>query len=758
MGLRLAIGLCAPLAVFWGGVADPWFVPVYAVSAAAWLATLVGMRRALSVETASRLACAVLFGLCAAATRILGPEHPAAAAHFLVVPVATGFVCGRWEMWFSVASCSIATLAIDLADVAMGAPLLDLDGFSVSLIVVPCLVVMGVISGTWSAAHFRLEMELEREMIELEEHSEARRVLLQIAELTRFGESFESAARLVARLVETQPGVRSAAVCDLRRFGDSPHVLRTSGEEGALGENETASRLLVQGPEVEYIEDQNGCAVWIRSGDEIFGILEIEADAMSVRLRDLLTHAASHLANLAGNEAIEEALRRETLEDFVTGLLNRRAFEKRLSDSVQRAAECEVRAALLFIDLDGFKRINDSLGHSAGDQVLRAVARRIQKCIRLSDAFLAGGASPKHVARLGGDEFTVLLDDVARSEDVEIVAQRIIDAIEKPIEVSGRTVRLRTSIGIALYPDDARNALDLIRASDTAMYQAKRFEQSTYRRATAVAQGEAPPGFEYEIRSAIENRTMGFHLQPIFDARSGTIVAAELLARWLHPTRGWISPGVFIPFAERHGLMRELGRYFFDAGYRWFEESVGALPPDFRLALNVSPRQIEDSDFVSDVAGRFANGSLGVDRFEFEITETALMGDLAELGDYLKALNEMGVSFSLDDFGTGFSSLALIKKAPVNRIKIDRSFVKGLPDNPNDVAIVSGTLRMAHELGLSVVAEGVETEAQQEFLSSRGCDALQGYLLARPMEPGAFLDLVRSRAGEAADPEDRGSD
>ncbi len=749
-GLRVAIGLCLPLGLFWSAIATPWFLAVYGVSAAAWLAVMIGTSRHLQPVLAGRLACSTLFGLCFASVYLLGGTNSAAGAQFLIVPAAGGYACGKRDAWGWVVISAVAMLAIDsglLPDRPIGGTTPS------TLIVIPCLVVLGMMSATWVAGDERLECRLERETRELAEIASARDLLLRIARITQVNKNFESAARQVTVLLETLPGIVAAGICDLTDFAETPRVIRPHDDD-ALEQHDTASRLMLQGPDVDYVEDLRGCATWIRSGDEIFGVLELVADPMSRRVRHLITQTTAHLASLAANAAIESALRRETLEDFVTGLQNRRAFEQQLEVAVRAANENGHRAALLFIDLDGFKRINDGLGHAAGDQVLRTIARRIQKSVRLTDSFIAraGGSDP--VARLGGDEFTILLDEVAEARGVEVVAARVIEAIEKPIEIARQDLRVRTSIGIALYPDDADSAASLIRAADAAMYEAKRFERSTYRRTTGRSEIGDSLGLERELRDAIERNDLSFHLQPIFDAHEGTILGAEVLIRWHHPTQGWISPATFIPIAERHGFMREVGSFVFHAAYQWFESSFDILPSDFRLALNVSPRQIEDEGFVLDLTSRLAEGSIDVSRFELEITETALIGDTPELGAHLRALAGIGVSFSLDDFGTGYSSLTLIKSAPIKRLKIDRSFVNGLPDNPEDVAIVTGTLRMAQELGLFVVAEGIETEEQQEFLTERGCDELQGFLLARPMEPDALVEFIRTHARASKEPRD----
>lgn len=473
----------------------------------------------------------------------------------------------------------------------------------------------------------------------------------------------------------------------------------------------------------------------------------------------MLQQVTIQLGHIAERERAAELILREALNDSLTNLPNRRAFHDMLEQQILAADKDSERLALLFIDLNGFKRINDSLGHAAGDKVLQVVAQRLKRTVRQSDIFCqARDRAVQTISRVGGDEFTVLLDNIQSPGDADVAAQRILDALATPVRLNGQEFKVGASIGIALFPDDARRVDALIRSADAAMYTAKRRGGSGFSRYRACDTTVDSIAFEAEMRRALLDKQFEMHYQPVFNCDSGEVVGAEALIRWRHPQRGWISPGKFIPLAEEIGLISEIGQFQFDSVIRWFEATRDYLPENFRVALNLSPTQVEDASFVTWLAGRLAASELAMRQLELEITETALLADTPEARDHLRALSGLGLCITLDDFGTGQSSLSLLKRFPIGRLKIDRSFVSGLPGRSEDVAIVGAVLSMAHSLGIPVVAEGVEDEAQRQFLRHRKCDEMQGFLLGKPMTGDAlkrcfirdsFLHLPAANQDEA---------
>ena len=428
--------------------------------------------------------------------------------------------------------------------------------------------------------------------------------------------------------------------------------------------------------------------------------------------------------------------------DPLTGLLNRSAWQDHAQDVLRHAVRHDDRCAVLFLDLDHFKTVNDSLGHAAGDRLLAQVACRLSSCVREEDL----------VARLGGDEFVILVSRLAHTDEPARVAERVLDALARPLQVDGQPLHVGASIGIALYPADGGDIDALLKHADTAMYEAKESGRNAYRfflpemthRVTRRLQVEA------ELRCAIETGELRLHYQPQIDAATGRLCGCEALVRWQHPVRGLLPPDQFIPFAEQSGLIVPLGEWVLREAClqqgRWRD---AGLPP-LDVAVNISALQFRRRDFVATVARVLAETGADPARIELEITESALMDATPELVASFDQLVALGLTLALDDFGTGYSSLSYLKRLPLRRLKIDRSFVDGLPDNPEDMAITSATLSLARDLGMDVVAEGVETEEQRAYLRSRGCGAMQGYLFSRPLGVKAFGEWARERTAAFA--------
>jgi diguanylate cyclase (GGDEF)-like protein/PAS domain S-box-containing protein len=443
----------------------------------------------------------------------------------------------------------------------------------------------------------------------------------------------------------------------------------------------------------------------------------------------------------------EEKIRRLAYFDTLTGLPNRQSFLERLDRELLRARRTNHRMALLFLDLDGFKRINDTLGHSAGDCLLQTVADRLQEKLR-AGAFIARPAldeSSLHFARLGGDEFTVVLPDVDTVETACLIAQRIQELLGRPTLIGEQEIAVTSSIGIALFPDDGADAATLLKHADTAMYYAKeqgRNNWQLYDR-TLTTRTTARLALEGDIRKGLERGEFRLFYQPQVRADDGTIVGVEALIRWQHPQQGLVSPARFIPVAEESGLIVPIGEWVLDAACRqvreWQESGV-SVP---RVAVNVSARQLGAAGFLDTVAAIIVATGVAADRLELELTESILMDPEAKRIQGLTRLRAMGVHFSIDDFGTGYSSLSYIKRFPIGTLKIDQSFVHGLPQDADDAGITTAIISMARSLNLEVVAEGVETPEQLAFLQRALCPTLQGYLFSYPLPPDEMEAILR---------------
>jgi diguanylate cyclase (GGDEF)-like protein/PAS domain S-box-containing protein len=411
--------------------------------------------------------------------------------------------------------------------------------------------------------------------------------------------------------------------------------------------------------------------------------------------------------------------------DSLSGLPNRNMFVAELERALARARRNGGSFGLCFIDLDRFKAINDTLGHSAGDELLQTMAVRLSGLLRESDL----------VARLGGDEFVVLLDGQADANALSAVARKVLAAVSEPLPLAGRSVWVTGSCGIAMYPADGEDAQTLLKHADAAMYQAKARGKNNFQFYTAAlaAQSALMFAIETDLRLAIERGELVLHYQPKFDIASGEMRGVEALVRWQHPQRGLVPPGEFIPIAEDSGLIVPLGRWVLNAACRQLGQwrAAGLIVP--RCAVNLSARQFASDTLIDDVLESLALSGIAAEILEVEITESVLMSDPDRAYATLQRLHALGVHVAIDDFGTGYSSLSYLKRFPAQTLKIDRSFVSGLPDDRDDAAITKAVIALSHSLGMAVVAEGVETKAQLDFLRGLGCDEVQGYLTGRPM-------------------------
>ncbi|MDP3537489.1 MAG: EAL domain-containing protein [Azonexus sp.] len=448
------------------------------------------------------------------------------------------------------------------------------------------------------------------------------------------------------------------------------------------------------------------------------------------------THYIWILADVTERRQAEERMRHIAQHDALTGLPNRLALLMRLAQLLPEARRHEWNIAIMFIDLDRFKIINDTLGHQVGDEMLREVACRLSAVVRETD----------FVARLGGDEFVIILAGVATPSDAAIVAGKIIAALSTAIEAEGHELNTSPSIGISIFPDDGPDGDTILKNADTAMYHAKAAGRNNYQFFAADMNRVTAERLDIErkLRHAIARNELALCFQPQFKADSSYATGVEALVRWHHPTDGMISPDRFIPVAEETGIIVEIGEWVLLTACRTMKHWIDAGLKPLRLAVNVSARQLRRRDFCETVAGALAESGLPAELLELEITESSVMENPQEAILILERLGRMGISLAIDDFGTGYSSLAYLKLFPIDHLKIDRSFVADIEHDLNDRAIAFGTIALAHSLGLNVIAEGVETEDQLELLRANGCDEVQGYLFSKPLNSAAAFAFLHA--------------
>jgi diguanylate cyclase (GGDEF)-like protein len=484
-----------------------------------------------------------------------------------------------------------------------------------------------------------------------------------------------------------------------------------------------------------------------------FTTIDVEATLVDLGDDPVAGGTMVTLRDIAEQRLHETDLRRQTFRDQLTGLPNRGHFFDRVEHALERSLQTGDGVAILYLDLDGFKRVNDSLGHAFGDRVLTVIGERLSWSVRGGDM----------VARLGGDEFAVLLEEAATQEDARLVAERIQASVATPISVDGRQVRVGVSVGVALSetlgrvdPAAAREPIavaafadELVRNADVAMYEAKQSGKggiATYEQAMRLAT-VLRLDTETALREAVDEHQFVVHYQPIVDLATGQVTAMEALARWRRPGMGLVAPSSFISIAEETGLVRAMGAQLLEAACRTAASWPSSGPVD--LTVNLSPRQIQDPLLVGIVERALVESGLDPRRLVFEITESLLLDDGALTLGRLDQLRSMGIRFAIDDFGTGYSSLSYIEQLPVDILKIDRAFVVDLATNPRHVVLLRAIVAMAGAFGLTTVAEGVETPQQLALVRDLGCDTAQGFLLAAPTDGAeATALLVRDAAGD----------
>jgi len=490
--------------------------------------------------------------------------------------------------------------------------------------------------------------------------------------------------------------------------------------EIALGQNRAAhlpsNCMLIRRDGFEIPIEDSVAPIHNREGNAT-GAVIVFRDVSAARTMTLqMTHSAQH--------------------DFLTGLPNRMLLNDRVRQAVAVAPRHSKKVAVLFLDLDGFKHINDSLGHPIGDKLLQSIAKRLVGCVRDSDT----------VSRQGGDEFVILLSEMEQSEDAAITARRMLHAVAEAHSVDQHELHVTASIGVSIFPDDGRDAEALIKNADTAMYQAKENGRQSYQffKPAMNVRAVERQSIEESLRRALERQEFALHYQPKINLRTGEISGAEALIRWTHPTRGPVPPGQFIPIAEDCGLILPIGNWVLREACKQARAWLDARLPLSTMAVNISAMEFRDEHFLDGVFSILEETGLDPTFLELELTESVLMKRAETTAAVLKKLRAKGVQLAVDDFGTGYSSLSYLRKFPIDALKIDQSFIRQITTAPDETTIVTAVISMGRSLKLRVVAEGVETQEELAFLQAHKCDEAQGFYFSRPVVPEQFAKLLRT--------------
>ena len=453
-----------------------------------------------------------------------------------------------------------------------------------------------------------------------------------------------------------------------------------------------------------------------RQGQAIGAVIAFRDVSAARALTRQMTHSAQH--------------------DFLTGLPNRMLVNDRVHQAIVLASRHARKLAVLFLDLDGFKHINDSLGHPMGDKLLQSVAKRLAESVRGSDT----------VSRQGGDEFVVLLSEIDQAEDVAIAARRLLHAVTEAHPIDLHDLHVTASIGLSVYPDDGLDAETLIKNADTAMYQAKENGRQSYQffKPAMNVRAVERQSIEESLRRALERNEFALHYQPKINLRTGEITGAEALIRWTHPTRGLVSPAQFIPVAEDCGMILPIGNWVLREACKQARAWIDAGLPLGSMAVNISAMEFRDDHFLEGVLAILTDIGLDPRFLELELTESVLMKRADSTESILKSLGALGVQIAIDDFGTGYSSLSYLRKFPIDALKIDQSFVHQIGANPDETTIVAAIISLGRSLNLRVIAEGVETQQEVEFLQARQCAQAQGYYFGRPVSAEQFASLLKN--------------
>jgi diguanylate cyclase (GGDEF)-like protein/PAS domain S-box-containing protein len=481
----------------------------------------------------------------------------------------------------------------------------------------------------------------------------------------------------------------------------------------------------------------SNCILIRRDGFEI----PIEDSVSPIHDREgQTTGAVIVFRDVSGAQAMALQMAHSAEHDFLTGLPNRMLLNDRVSQAIASGLRHMKKVAVLFLDLDGFKHINDSLGHPIGDKLLQSIAKRLVDCVRASDT----------VSRQGGDEFVVLLSELEQSDDAATTARKMLHTVAEAHAIDQHDLHVTTSIGVSVYPDDGLDAETLIKNADTAMYQAKENGRQSYQffKPAMNVRAVDRQSIEESLRRAMERQEFTLHYQPKIDLRTGAITGAEALLRWTHPIRGLIFPAQFIPVAEDCGLIVPIGNWVLRTACKQAQAWVDAGLPPATMGVNISAMEFRDEKFLEGVFAILKETRFDPRSLQLELTESVLMKRAESTESILKTLRTIGVQVAVDDFGTGYSSLSYLRKFPIDALKIDQFFVRQITSTPDDTAIVTAVISMGRSLNLRVIAEGVETQAESAFLHAQQCDEAQGYYFSRPVLPEQFARLLESGISE----------
>jgi diguanylate cyclase (GGDEF)-like protein/PAS domain S-box-containing protein len=500
----------------------------------------------------------------------------------------------------------------------------------------------------------------------------------------------------------------------------------------------------VRGPQALAAGLHSAFAFPIMVSGEFYGVIELfgrEVRARDDEIVKIATEIASQIGQFIARKEAESHLTFFANHDTLTGLPNRAMFNQRLTQALARAQRLATMAAVLFIDLDRFKIINDTLGHDAGDRLLKQLAERLRECLREGDT----------IGRQGGDEFVVLIEDVADPQQLAGVGQKILETVARPYLISGQEFHVTASVGISIYPDDGHDQQALLKNADIAMYRAKEQGKNNYQFYSAQMNLHSFErlALETSLRRAVERNEFLLHYQPKVDMRSGRITGVEALVRWQHPELGMVPPSQFIALAEETGLIAPIGEWVLRTACAEAQGWVAKGMPPISIAVNLSARQFARDELASAIMRVLRETGLDPRQLELEITESTVMHNADRAAGVLQQLKQLGVRVAIDDFGTGYSSLSYLKRFPISSVKIDRSFVLDLPDDKDDAAITQAVIAMAHSLRLRVVAEGVETSEQYRFLEEHHCDEMQGHYFSKPVDAPTLARMLAGRNSDA---------